>query len=116
MEGLKTVAEGIGGAFRTAAKWVSDLLDGLKAVGEWLEKNGDILSPFKGDKPPWYPKGLPGGESTTQSLGMSPIGGALALTVAPGAIVVNGSGDPEAVARSVMLALKRETQRQGMTL
>jgi hypothetical protein len=38
------------------------------------------------------------------------------LTLAAGAIVVNGSGDPEAVARSVMLALKRETLRQGMTL
>ena len=115
MAGLKAVAEGIGGAFKTAADWVNQLLDGLRGIGEWLEKNGDILSPFKGDKPPWYPKGLPGGESTTQSLGMSPIGGAPALTVAPGAIVVNGSGDPEAVARSVMLALKRETLRQGMS-
>jgi len=43
------------------------------------------------------------------------LGAMSGLTLAPGAIVVNGSGDPEAVARSVMLALKRETQRQGMS-
>jgi hypothetical protein len=41
--------------------------------------------------------------------------GGRSLTISPGAIVINGSGDPEAVARSVMLALKRETQRQGMS-
>ena len=37
------------------------------------------------------------------------------LTLSPGSIIVNGAGDPEAVARSVMLALKREQQRQGMS-
>jgi len=47
--------------------------------------------------------------------GITPNGGFGGLTLTAGAIVVNGSGDPEAVARSVMLALKRETQRQGMS-
>jgi hypothetical protein len=38
------------------------------------------------------------------------------LTLAAGAIVVNGNSDPDATARAVLQALKREMGRQGMSL
>jgi hypothetical protein len=41
--------------------------------------------------------------------------GGNSLTLAPGAIVINGAGSPAATADATLLALKRETQRQGMT-
>jgi hypothetical protein len=43
------------------------------------------------------------------------VGGGGGLTLAAGAIVVNGVTDPDEVARTIMLALKRETSRQGVT-
>ena len=43
-----------------------------------------------------------------------PAGGG--VTIAPGAIVINGTTDPEATVRALMLALKREMGRQGMSL
>jgi hypothetical protein len=43
-------------------------------------------------------------------------GGGGGTYIAPGAIVVSGTGDPEATARAVLLALRREVSRQGMSL
>ena len=141
MAGLQAVAEGIGGAFETATGWVRDFFRGLEEVGRWLEQNANVGafiagkhgvsiitttsgttietraaggSVFGGRR---YLVGERGPELFTpgSSGGITPNGGFGGLTLTAGAIVVNGSGDPEAVARSVMLALKRETQRQGMS-
>lgn len=49
-----------------------------------------------------------GGETIT------PAGGA-GVGFGPGAIIVNGQSDPAATAREVMLAIKRELTRQGMS-
>jgi hypothetical protein len=47
----------------------------------------------------------------------TPAGATNSLTVAPGAIVINGGADSaSAIADATLLAFKRETQRQGMTL
>jgi hypothetical protein len=50
-----------------------------------------------------------GGESITPA-------GRGGLTLAAGAIVVNGNSDPDATARAVLQALKREMGRQGISL
>jgi hypothetical protein len=141
MAGLQTVAEGIGEAFETATGWVRDFFRGLEEVGRWLEQNANIGAFLAGEHgtvtmlttsgttietkasggPVFggrrYLVGERGPELFTpgSSGSVTPNGGFGGLTLTAGAIVVNGSGDPEAVARSVLLALKRETQRQGMS-
>lgn len=140
MAGLQSVAEGISKAFETATGWVRDFFAGLEAVGRWLDQNANVVAFLEGHHGAQTLNTVLGGtidvpgKASGGWVGMSGpeiirvgergpefitpnnrLGGA-SLTLAPGAIVVNGSGDPEAVARSVMLALKRETSRQGMSL
>jgi hypothetical protein len=135
MKGLETVVDGIAGAFKQAVQWVGDFLRGLDAVARWIRENGDLLSSMFGSRnvPQWPTPKVPGAatggwvglrgpelrwvgergpEYITPNNQLRP---GASFTLAPGAIVVNGAGDPEAVARSVMLALKRETTRQGMS-
>lgn len=76
---------------------------GHHAGGGWAGLRGPELS--------WL--GEEGPEYVVPNRGLGAMGG---VTIHPGAIVVNGAGNAEAVARSVMLQLKREVNRQQMAL
>ena len=125
MKGLETLGLGIGAAFEIAGDFIAGVDRALRTLVQWARDNLDIINLITGQSGTGqgaYPSNIGGPAAPSHTVGgntWSPGGinraNGAALTLAPGAIVVNGAGDPEAVARSVMLALKRETLRQGMS-
>lgn len=143
MDSLRTVAEHIGNAFNIGADavgfmitklaelagWVRDNLNTLRDLARFLPGVSNALAfqdaaegrasggPVTRGRP--YLIGERGPELMVPRTSgrIIPNGGSGGLSIAAGAIVISGaSGDPRAIAREVMQELKREANRQRMSL
>lgn len=101
------VSEGVKpGLTDVVGEWIGDIFSGGKARGGPVRANRAYMVGEQGPE-----IHVPDGNGT-----IVPNGALGGMTVAPGAIVISGVTDPEAVARAVLQALQRERERQGMSL
>ncbi len=133
-----TVFNGIGSAIRGALNTVIDIIDGaigsINSISFRIDNplGGDPLLNFTGLNLPLIPRlhsggivpGIRGTEVPILAIAgeqVTPLGAPTAsgsvVTVAAGAIVIQGGGQsPQQIARETLLELRRELTRQGLSL